>query len=79
MQKVRRHPTWGLRPLVGNKFQILFHSLNKAAFHLSGATQEHPKALQDFEYRAITFYGRTFQSVLLSIQVPCWSPTTPPR
>ena len=27
MQKARRHPVNGLRPLVGVRFQVLFHSL----------------------------------------------------
>ena len=35
MQEVRRHPTKGLRPLVCNKFQVLFHSPNRGTFHLS--------------------------------------------
>ena len=35
MQKVRRHPTRGLRPLVGDWFQVLFHSPNRGPFHLS--------------------------------------------
>ena len=46
MQKVRRHPTWGLRPLVGNKFQILFHSLNKGAFHLSLTVLVHYRSIR---------------------------------
>lgn len=34
MQKARRHPL-GLRPLVGARFQVLFHSPNRGTFHLS--------------------------------------------
>ena len=34
MQKARRYPV-GLRPLVGNRFQVLFHSPVRGAFHLS--------------------------------------------
>ena len=34
MQKARRHPC-GLRPLVGARFQVLFHSSVRSAFHLS--------------------------------------------
>ena len=34
MQKARRQPV-GLRPLVGNWFQVLFHSPVRGAFHLS--------------------------------------------
>ena len=36
MQKARRHPE-GLRPLVGVRFQGLFHSAVRGAFHLSFA------------------------------------------
>ena len=35
MQKARRHPTKGLRPIVGTRFQVLFHSPARGAFHLS--------------------------------------------
>ena len=35
MQKARRHHTKWLRPLVGAWFQVLFHSPNRGAFHLS--------------------------------------------
>jgi hypothetical protein len=36
MQKARRHPEFsGLRPLVGARFQVLFHSPVRGAFHLS--------------------------------------------
>ena len=35
MQKARRHPQGGLRPLVGGRFQGLFHSLPEGSFHLS--------------------------------------------
>ena len=35
MQKARRHPTKGLRPLVGVWFQVLFHPLIQGTFHLS--------------------------------------------
>ena len=34
MQKARRH-TFVLRPLVGARFQVLFHSSVRSAFHLS--------------------------------------------
>ena len=32
MQKVRRHPTRGLRPLVSNRFQVLFTPLTGVLF-----------------------------------------------
>ena len=35
MQKARRHFTKKLRPLVGARFQVLFHSSVRSAFHLS--------------------------------------------
>ena len=35
MQKARRHPTKGLRPLVSAWFQGLFHSSVRGSFHLS--------------------------------------------
>ena len=35
MQKARRHPAKGLRPLVGVRFQGLFHSSARSSFHLS--------------------------------------------
>ena len=35
MQKARRHPSWGLRQLVSEQFQGLFHSSIRSAFHLS--------------------------------------------
>ena len=35
MQKARRHSTWELRPLVGVRFQELFHSPTRSTFHLS--------------------------------------------
>ncbi len=35
MQKARRHPTQGHRPLAGMQFQDLFHPPVRGAFHLS--------------------------------------------
>ena len=35
MQKARRHTKMMLRPLVGDWFQVLFHSPRRGAFHLS--------------------------------------------
>ena len=32
---------------------------------------------EDFVYRAITFYGQSFQTVLQSTQIPRYGPTTP--
>ena len=46
MQKVRRHSIKELRPLVGNKFQILFHSPNRGAFHLSLTVLVHYRSIR---------------------------------
>ncbi len=35
MQKARRHSIKKLRPIVGARFQVLFHSPVRGAFHLS--------------------------------------------
>ena len=44
MQKARRHP-YGLRPLVGARFQELFHSSVRSAFHLSFTVLVHYRSL----------------------------------
>ena len=46
-------------------------------FHRLRPTQDTAKSLIHFAYRAVTRYGPTFQTVLLSINVLCRSPTTP--
>jgi hypothetical protein len=46
MQKARRHPTKGLRPLVGVWFQDLFHSLVQGSFHLSLTVLVHYRSLR---------------------------------
>ena len=83
----------GLQLLVSIRFQVLFHSPNRGAFHLSltvlcslsvvyeylGLEGGPPMFRQDFTcpallksfcftfiYGAITRYGHTFQSVLLT-------------
>ena len=53
MQKVRRHPTRGLRPLVGNKFQILFHSPNRGTFHLSLTVLVHYRSIWSIQPYAV--------------------------
>ena len=45
MQKARRHPKTGLRPLVGVWFQDLFHSSMRGAFHLSLTVLVHYRSL----------------------------------
>ena len=48
MQKARRHIIKMLRPLVGERFQELFHSPARGAFHLSLTVLVH--------YRSLTLY-----------------------
>ena len=45
MQKARSHPTKGLLQIVGRRFQVLFHSLQKGAFHLSFTVLVHYRSL----------------------------------
>ena len=45
MQKARRHPTKGLRPLVGARFQVLFHPPVRGTFHLSLTVLVHYRSL----------------------------------
>ena len=44
MQKARRH-SYELRPLVGARFQVLFHSSVRSAFHLSLTVLVHYRSL----------------------------------
>ena len=46
MQKARRHPLKGLRPLVSIWFQVLFHSLIQGSFHLSLTVLVHYRSLR---------------------------------
>ena len=93
MQEVRCHPLKRLQLLVSIRFQVLFHSPNRGAFHLSltvlcslsvmyeylGLEGGPPMFRQDFTcpallesssivfaYGAVTRYGHSFQSVLLT-------------
>ena len=45
MQKARRHPSKGLRPLVSAWFQVLFHPLTQGTFHLSLTVLVHYRSL----------------------------------
>ena len=45
MQKARRHHTKWLRPLVSERFQDLFHSSIRSAFHLSLTVLVHYRSL----------------------------------
>ncbi len=54
MQKARRHPTNGLRPLVSARFQVLFHSSIRSAFHLSLTVLVHYRSLRSIQpYRMV--------------------------
>ena len=46
MQKARRHPTNGLRPLVSARFQVLFHPPIRSTFHLSLTVLVHYRSLR---------------------------------
>ena len=46
MQKARRHPQKGLRPLVSVWFQDLFHSVIHGSFHLSLTVLVHYRSLR---------------------------------
>ena len=48
MQKARRHPTKGLRPLVSAWFQVLFHSFIQGSFHLSLTVLVHYRSLEEY-------------------------------
>ena len=53
MQKARRHHEW-LRPLVGVRFQDLFHSLTQGSFHLSLTVLVHYRSLRSIQpYRMV--------------------------
>lgn len=52
MQKARRHPTCGLRPLVGVRFQVLFHPSIRSAFHLSFTVLVHYRSRILFSLRS---------------------------
>ena len=56
MQKARRHPkiNFRLRPLVGVRFQVLFHSLIQGTFHLSLTVLVHYRSLRSIQpYRMV--------------------------
>ncbi len=54
MQKARRHTVNVLRPLVGVRFQDLFHSLTQGSFHLSLTVLVHYRSLRSIQpYRMV--------------------------
>ena len=48
MQKARRHPE-GLRPLVGKRFQVLFHPVIHGTFHLSLTVLVHYRSIRSIQ------------------------------
>jgi hypothetical protein len=48
-----------------------------SGLHVAGSTQEHHLPSRAFAYGGITLYPRSFQSVLLAVDVRCVGPTTP--
>ena len=51
----------------------------RAGFHVSRATWDTSRRSWNFVYEAITLFGRSFQTVLLSRQLPYQGPATPRR
>ena len=49
MQKARRHSLTLLRPLVSARFQVLFHSAVRGAFHLSLTVLVHYRSLRSIQ------------------------------
>ena len=76
MQKARSHPV-GLLPLVSNRFQVLFHSLNKGTFHLSLTVLVHYRSLNIFSltrwfwqiHAEFHMFRATQDTTILSIHV----------
>lgn len=80
MQKARRHPINGLRPLVGIRFQGLFHSFIQGSFHLSLTVLVHYRSLESIQpygmvpvdsdkvSRAPPYSGYPKESILFRIQ-----------
>ena len=63
MQKARRHPE-GLRPLVGARFQVLFHSAVRSTFHLSLTVLVHYRSLVSIQpYRMVPADSRRISPV----------------
>ena len=49
MQKARSHPVKGLLPFVSVRFQVLFHSSVRSAFHLSFTVLVHYRSLRSIQ------------------------------
>ena len=63
MQKARRHHCW-LRPLVGVRFQVLFHSPIRSTFHLSLTVLVHYRCLRSIQpYRMVPAVSRRISPV----------------
>ena len=70
MQKARGHPTKGLPPLVGARFQVLFHSPVRGASHLSLAVLVHYRSSAVFSLAGWSPRIRTGFLVPRPTQVP---------
>ena len=63
MQKARGHPK-GLPPLVGVRFQVLFHSPIRSTFHLSLTVLVHYRSLRSIQpYRMVPAVSRRISPV----------------
>ena len=62
MQKARRHHTKWLRPIVGERFQVLFHSPVRGTFHLSFTVLVHYRSLGSI---SLTGWSRQIQTGFL--------------
>ena len=63
MQKARRH-SCELRPLVGARFQVLFHSSIRSTFHLSLTVLVHYRSLRSIQpYRMVPADSRRISPV----------------
>ncbi len=70
MQKARRHSIKELRPLVGARFQVLFHSPARGASHLSLAVLVHYRSSAVFSLAGWSPQIRTGFHVPRPTQVP---------
>ena len=66
MQKARRHSQKLLRPLVGARFQVLFHSSVRSAFHLSLTVLVHYRSLGSMITHTIRFLRGGLRTVKFS-------------
>ena len=68
MQKARRHSTNELRPLVGIRFQELFHSPVRGAFHLSFTVLVHYRTIGLLRVFSLTGWSRPIHTEFLVLR-----------